>query len=112
MNRYKLYKAGVDVNDVLYRLGDDKELYEQLLLTYKNESHIEKLEKAIADNDAKEAFSVAHAMKGECGNMGFSRLYDALNKLVEKLRVEDMSDIEPIMNEIKEAHNLIIEAIG
>lgn len=112
MNRYRLYKAGVDVNDVLHRLGGDKELYDQLLQTFKNETHLEKLEKAMAEQDAKAAFDAAHALKGECGNMGFSNLYEVLSKLVEKLREGDMDGTDVLFDEVKLAYKAIIEAIG
>lgn len=112
MNRYKLHKAGVDVNDALSRLDDDRELYDELLQTFKKENHLEKLEEAMAKKDAKEAFKEAHALKGETGNMGFTRLYEALSILVEKLRVEDLTDTEPMLEAVKSAYNELIEAIG
>lgn len=112
MNRYKLHKAGVAVNDALFRLGDDKELYEELLQTFKKETRIEELEQAIANKDAEAGFAAAHAMKGEAGNMGFSRLYEALDVLVEKLRAGDTDDTEEIFEAVKSAHDDLIEAIG
>lgn len=112
MNRYKLYKAGVDVNGVLHRLGGDKELYEQLLQTFKNETHLEKLEAALTSQDAKAAFDAAHALKGECGNMGFSTLYTLISVLVDKLRVGDLSGTDAMFEEIRQAYTQLLEAIG
>lgn len=112
MNRYKLYKAGVDVNGALDRLGGDKQLYEELLQTFKNNPRIPQLEKAMAEGKVKEAFDAAHALKGETGNMGFTRLYDAVCRLVEKLRVGDMSDTEPMLAEVKAAFQTLMDAIG
>lgn len=34
MNRYKLTKAGVDVNDGIRRLGGNREVYERLLFMF------------------------------------------------------------------------------
>ena len=38
MNRYKLTKAGVDVNEGLKRLDNDKDFYEELLEKFCNGS--------------------------------------------------------------------------
>lgn len=112
MNRYKLYKAGVDVNDALNRLGGDKYLYDQLLQTFKNDSRFSLLEKSLTEKDVRAAFAEAHALKGECGNMGFYRLYESISHLVEKLRVEDLSDTDVMFEEIKRIYTDLIEAIG
>ena len=112
MNRFKLHKAGVAVNDALFRIGDDKELYEELLQTFKKETQIQQLEEALARKDVGAAFAAAHAMKGEAGNMGFTRLYEALNVLVDQLRTGDTGGTEEMFEEVKAAHEVLIEAIG
>lgn len=112
MNRYKLYKAGVDVNGALDRLGGDKELYEELLQTFKNDTHFHEMETALKAQDAGAAFSAAHAMKGEVGNMGFSRVYEVLNPLVEKLRAGDLSGTDELLEDVREAYQTLMEAIG
>lgn len=111
MNRYKLYKAGVDVNSALERLGDDKELYDELLHTFKNETYLEKLKAAMDAGNPKEAFAAAHAMKGESGNMGFSKLYEALCPLVDKLRNDDLSDTGPMYEKVSAAFEELKAAI-
>lgn len=112
MNRYKLYKAGVDITGALERLGGDKELYEELLKTFRQGTRVSDLENAMAEGNVQKAFAAAHALKGESGNMGFTRLYDAVCQLVEKLRVGDLSDTQPMLTEIKAAYQVLTEAIG
>lgn len=112
MNRYKLYKAGVDVNGALTRLDNDKQLYEELLQKFKTETRFTELKNAMDAGDAKTAFAMAHALRGETGNMGFTRIYEILCPLVEKLRANDLSDTEQMMAKIQAAYDCLLEAIG
>lgn len=112
MNRYKLYKAGVDVNSALARLNDDKQLYEELLQKFKCETRFSELTDALKAQDTKTAFTIAHALRGETGNMGFMRLYEVLCPLVEKLRVNDLTETEPMLEKLQSDYAALLEAIG
>lgn len=112
MNRYKLHKAGVAVNDAIMQLGGDKELYEELLQTFRKENRIAELEAALDSGDVKAAFAAAHAMKGEAGNMGFTKLYEALCILVDRLRSGTLDGTKDMYEAVKSAYDVLIEAIG
>ena len=47
MNRYKLFQAGVNVNEALERLGGDKELYDDLLVHFKGSPRYTNLAQAL-----------------------------------------------------------------
>lgn len=112
MNRYKLYKAGVDVTGALNRLKNDKALYEELLQKFKTEPRFGNLINALKNKDATAAFAAAHALRGETGNMGFNCLYELLCPLVEKLRANDLSEADSYLEKLQTAYNLLLEAIG
>lgn len=112
MNRYRLYKAGVSVNEAIKQLGDDKELYEELLQAFKKETRMAELEAALRAGNVQAAFSASHAMKGEAGNMGFFRLYEALCVLVDTLRTGTSEGTEEMLITVKKAYDDLIEAIG
>lgn len=112
MNRYKLFKAGVSVNEALKQLGDDRALYEELLQTFRKENRIRELETALKSGDLQGAFAAGHAMKGEAGNMGFTRLYEALSVLVDRLRTGRSDDTEELFAAVKRAYDDLMDAIG
>lgn len=111
MNRYKLFQAGVDVNEALERLGGDKALYEDLLAHFKEGHRLENLLKAMDNQDAAEAFQVAHALKGTAGNLSFTRLFEALYPVVEALRNGDLELAKASFPEVEVAYQVVVEAI-
>ena len=111
MNRYRLFQAGVNVNEALERLGGDKELYEDLLMHFKNSSRYADLLKALEDNDAAQAFQLAHALKGTAGNLSFTRLFDSLMPVVEALRAGDVELAKEHIAFVEEAYKTLIEVL-
>ena len=111
MNRYKLFQAGVDVNEALERLGGDKALYEDLLTHFKESPRFTNLLKAMEDNDTKEAFQLAHALKGTAGNLSFNRLCDSLQPLVEALREGNMELAKANLSQVEVSYQILLEAL-
>lgn len=111
MNRYKLFKAGVDVNEAVERLGGDKELYEDLLQHFKNSPRYENMVKAIEADDAAEAFQLAHALKGTAGNLSFTRLFQSLKPVVEALRAGDVRLAKASMAVVDADYKILMDAL-
>lgn len=111
MNRYKLFKAGVDTNKALKRLNNDKELYEELLERFCEDTYYAQMEAAIEQGDAQQAFQVAHALKGAAGNLSCIRLYDALVPCVEALRKGNLETAQEKFPEVKESYRVLMEAL-
>ena len=99
MNRFKLFKAGVNVNEALVRVGNDKALYEELLERFKVDERYGRLLAAMA------------AEKGTAGNLGFTRFFDALVPLVESLRTGDLALAKASLPAVEEAYKALVEAI-
>ena len=112
MNRYKLTKAGVDVNEGLKRLDNDKDFYEELLEKFCNDSHYAELKKAMEAEDMENAFKEAHALKGMAGNLSCMRLYHVLVPFVEKLRSRELEGAISIFPDVSEAYVAVLEAMG
>ena len=111
MNRFKLFKAGVNVNEALVRVGNDKALYEELLQRFKADERYAKLVAALESGNVEEAFQMGHALKGTAGNLGFSRFYEALTPLVEFLRKADLTSAKASLSPVQEAYDSLLEAI-
>ncbi|MGN0404072.1 MAG: Hpt domain-containing protein [Bariatricus sp.] len=111
MNRYKLYKAGVDINQGLSRLNNNVEFYESMMKKFRDDIHFGMLRNAMEAGDVQQAFQEAHALKGITGTLSFVRLYDSIVPLVEDLRSGDMEAAKKRFPEVEEAYEVLIEAL-
>lgn len=105
MNRYKLSKAGIDVNEGAKRFRDNLVIYQKFLFTFPEDENYGKMMEAIEQKDAKSAFAYAHALKGVTGNLSINDLYHSLLPMVEELRAGSMDKIEEFLPEIRENYD-------
>ncbi len=61
----------LDMNDALQRLGDDKELYLELLQVFRDESDsmYRAVDDAVSSGEAEQIARAAHTLKGACSNI-------------------------------------------
>lgn len=90
----KIKAWGADTEAALNRFMGDEELYVECLDMIAGDAHFDALAEAIAGKRYEEAFEHAHCLKGVCGNLGLTPLFDAMCVLVEKLRKENYDHIE------------------
>ena len=112
MNKYRLTKAGIDVNEGIHRFSENAALYEHFLTSFPDDPHFPALCDAVAQGNVTEAFAQAHALKGVVGNLSMKRFYELLSPLVEQLRVGDMSQAAAEVAEMQAEYNEIIKALG
>ena len=112
MNRYRLTKAGIDVNQGIRRLNENKELYESLLIKFLDDKQYPLLCQAIEAQDVKAAFAAAHALKGMAGNLSLVRLHERLIPLVEELRAGNIEDLEGMIHAVMLAYDEAKNAIA
>ncbi len=112
MNRYKLSKAGIDVNDGVRRVGNDKEAYEKFLYSFPEDDNYIKMLAAIEQRDPQAAFQASHALKGVAGNLSLVNLHAALLPLVEVFRKNTMEGAENYLPEVKECYEIVIRALS
>lgn len=111
MNRYKLSKAGIHVNEGVQRFGGDVEYYEGLLQKFLQDKHYSLLCEAVAQKNAEAAFQAAHALKGEAGNLSLAKFYDDLFPFVEELRIGSLEHAEEYMKQVSQDYEDIREAM-
>ncbi|NCC08368.1 MAG: Hpt domain-containing protein [Clostridia bacterium] len=111
MNRYKLTKAGVDVNDGIRRLGGNREVYERLLFMFPDDPSYNRMLLAIENGDAEESFAAAHAQKGVAGNLSLVDLHSAILPLVEIFRAGTMENHEQYLPEVKRCYEAAAKEI-
>ena len=77
---------GADTASGLARCMNMEAFYLRLVRTELNDPNFDKLAQALQNDQAKEAFEAAHALKGALGNLSLDPLYEPASKLTEMLR--------------------------
>lgn len=109
--RMRLEKAGMDVAGALERFMGNDALLERFLNKFLSDSNYEKLAAAIDAEDKETALTAAHTLKGVCGNLAMTELFDLLTKQVAAFRADDWEGGKAIMPSIVSAYEQIIDAI-
>jgi len=93
--------AVLDVEELMDRVQDDKELLLELLDIFSGDYEVKRklLGTAVETNDADEIRSIAHSLKGASGNISAKALRESFIKL------EDMS----VINDLTTAGEVLVE---
>jgi len=111
---YALFQeAGWDVDGTRKRLMNDDALYQELLLKYKKDTHLETLHMRLQEEDYEGAFLEAHTLKGIAANLGFVPMKVPAATLTELLRnaKEEASwqaDVQEKMKALEKAHKDVV----
>ena len=107
-----LEQAGVQVDEALERMMGSEALLLRLLGKFPADGNYSALKAALAAEDFAGALTAAHTLKGVCGNLSFTTLYQLLTEQVELLRGEDWEGACALMPQIDRAYAAVIAAIG
>lgn len=111
MNRYRLMKAGIQVNEGIERFNGKKDVYEELLYSFPEDTNYSKMVSALEEGNAKEAFAAAHSLKGVTANLSMNRMYEALIPLVEELRKGALPETDDLLSPVADSYQEILQAI-
>ena len=105
----KFYSAiGSNANPVIERFGGNAEITKRFIKKFAAEESYENLKKALASNEAEEAFRAAHTLKGICLNLGFDCLFEKSSIITEYLRSKNIVDASKFFPELEREYiNLI-----
>lgn len=108
----QLETAGIDVGQALERMMGSEALLERLLGKFPADQNFQKLCRALDCGDSEGAVSAAHTLKGICGNLSMTSLFELFTKQVEALRRGDLTEAGRLMEEIRPAYEEAVKAIG
>ena len=77
---------GADVKAGLAPCMGMQDFYLRLVCMELKDENFDKLDRALAAQNSREAFEAAHALKGVLGNLGLTPLYTPLSEITERLR--------------------------
>ncbi len=98
-----LREYGADVETGLMRCMGMEDFYLRMVRMIRNEEKFSMLEKALKENDLQSAFEAAHALKGVCGNLALTPLFEPVSELTELLRARTEMDYSEYCRTIMEA---------
>ena len=80
------------INELKEMLDDS---FAELFILFKKNSrdYIDQLKKAHKENNVEDILKYAHTLKGSCGSLGLTAMYDFMTKLEESLREDNNSDV-------------------
>ena len=108
----QLKGAGINVDEALERFMGNEALLERFLKKFLMDDNFQKLESAIAEHDQEAAVSASHTLKGMCGNLSMTLLFDLLARQVAALRAGEWKEASELMDEISERYGRAADAIG
>ena len=93
--------ASVNLNELLARVDNDRELLRDLLSIFKHEfpDHLQGLRNAETRNDAAKAASISHTLKGMLANLAVTKGADSASRL-ERLARAGRSPPWPTLSQL------------
>jgi HPt (histidine-containing phosphotransfer) domain-containing protein len=107
-----LKKYGVNIDETMKRFVNDEEFYLECMDMFFQDDSLEKLIKAIKENNNSVAFDAAHTLKGIVGNLGLEVLFEKVSTLVEELRDNRPINASKYLDEINEEYTKILNCIN
>ena len=109
--RAQLEAAGVDVGQALARMMGSEALLERFLTKFLADPNYDRLCRAVADRDEAAALTAAHTLKGVCGNLSMTALFETLTAQVAEFRAGDWAAAAGRMPAITRAYGEAVRAI-
>ena len=109
--RQRLMDAGLDLNSALDRFMNNEALLERFLAKFPADPNHDRLTAAIAAGDKEGALTAAHTLKGVCGNLSMTALFELLTRQVAAFRADDWEGAVAMMPELDRMYNGLCAAI-
>ena len=93
MTTREFYESiGASYDNVLVRFGSEK-MITKFAKRFADDTTFQDMCKALEEKNAKEAFRMAHTLKGICSNLGFARRAMTLQRILGTVSCQAMSRI-------------------
>lgn len=106
-------KLDIDITGALARFSGVKPLYVKYLKRFAVDPTFTAYEAAVSSQDPKGLEESAHALKGICGNLGLTSLYQAYSRQVALVRAGDcaaaFSEADAVIHAARQCRQLLAE---
>ena len=103
---------GMDYSNTIGRTAGDEELRRELLDMFAADGNYALLTEALDNDNAGDAFSAAHSLKGSSGMLGMTRLHRVLSNMTECLRTGDIAGAEKFRDAAEREYKAAVRMIG
>ena len=107
----QLIDGGVDVDDALARFMGNEALLTRFLDKFPANENYGNLVAALADDRKEDAITACHALKGVCGNLSLTALFDLVNRQLIAMRADDWQTAAALMDDITAGYSAAVAAI-
>lgn len=107
----QLEKGGIAVAGALERFMGNDILLERFLKKFLSDSNFQKLTEAAAAGDKEAALIAAHTLKGVCGNLEMTGLFELLSRQVAAFRADEWETGVSLMPKITAEYEKTAAAI-
>ncbi len=84
----------IDINGSLERFSNFEPMYIKYLKKFITEKTYDTFKQDIMSGNLSAVESSAHTIKGICGNLGLTELYEIYSNIVKSVRERDMSNLK------------------
>ena len=100
----ELKAAGIDVEGARNRFMGNLDMLERFLKKFLADNNYTALADAMEAGETQAAFNAAHTLKGVCGNLSLTPLYEAVSDITELLRAGDIEGASPILPRVADEY--------
>ena len=109
--KQQLIDGGINVYEALTRVMDNENLLVLFLNKFPTDPNYGKLTAALAAGAHEEAITACHTLKGLCGNLSITGLFDLITRQLGAMRADDWQTAEALMADIAAAYERAVKAI-
>ncbi len=104
---------GIDIDDVLKRLGGNKQLFKKLLYEFYEDYHNIAIEinDSLKKGDTDTAMQLSHTIKGVAGNFSAKELYEASLNLEKGIKQGEADHFNHLLYHFENSLNIVLESI-
>ncbi len=100
--------SGNDYFAALERVAGDEELLSELMQMFLADDNFSKMKAALDKGETEKAFRAAHSLKGSCGMLGMTALYDAMVRITDELRYGNLEGGRALFPETENEYKKIV----
>lgn len=110
-NKEELKALGIDIDAALERFMGSEKLILKTLTLFTADENLNSLCTALENNNAEEAYKAAHTLKGVCGNLSLTKLFELIKDISDALAKGDAAAAKSLLPAYAEEHKKVVEGI-
>ncbi|MCR5715637.1 MAG: Hpt domain-containing protein [Lachnospiraceae bacterium] len=108
MDKERLAKAGIDLQDMEERFEGHDDIFEKYLWRFKDDKHMQGVREGLAAEDYDKILEEAHAMKGLSGTLCMQQLYLDSSDVVLAVRNAEYDKVSGLIHKMEDSYEKIM----